>query len=438
MDAFSECIHGKLPKVSMLMTKVLDDTIEKPSQFQDWYLAAFMREMEKELKTSDALKMDGSPKRDGSPKVSSSAKRTKRLVSENKNDKGSIPRRVAVAATVSPGHAAITQDPESDNLKPRKIPFEEEESTSSSSSSRAKSSSAGDGDSDDEDQQPDPAIHGLHIWQEENKLQKQYALSRLSCLFELTMEDETLVADQLSSDCHSEKNVSPGDFLFHCMQKNFLNLQPQHQLDDETIMATVRVLLLGKRDCFCFGTHFFQKACLQKGSKFSSATPIVLDSFDFDRVRDQGCKCPGGNIFNLEHVFFPINIENYHWTMAYMNKKRKVLFYYDSCWKPKNPLGSKYLEKLIVYLREEHRSIYGQDLPEGPDDWICQHPGFTMGPRQYDQYNCGVFIVFVIEALTNLRVDPEILFHFDDWKFDEEDMDKYRLRMGACILKKKT
>ena len=268
-------------------------------------------------------------------------------------------------------------------------------------------------------------------------MQKQYALSRLSCLFQLTMEDETLVVDQFSSDGHGEKNVSPGEFGFICTQKNFRNLQPQHELDDETIIATVRVMLFGKRDCFCFGTHFFQKACLPKESKFSSATPIVLDSFDFDRVRDQGCKCPGGNIFNLEHVFFPINIENYHWTMAYMNKKRKLLFYYDSCWKPHNTLGGKYLDKLMVYLREEHKSIYGTVLPEGPEDWICQQTRFTMGPRQYDTYNCGVFIVFVIEALTNLRVDPEILFHFDSWKFDVEDMDKYRLRMGACILKKK-
>ena len=91
----------------------------------------------------------------------------------------------------------------------------------------------------------------------------------------------------------------------------------------------------------------------------------------------------------------------------------------------------------MVYLREEHKSIYGTDLPEGPEDWICQQTRFTMGPRQYDTYNCGVFIVFVTEALTNLRVDPEILFHFDNWKFDSALMDKYRVRMGACILKKK-
>ena len=34
MDAFCECIHGKLPPVSMLVTKVLDDPIEKPSHFK--------------------------------------------------------------------------------------------------------------------------------------------------------------------------------------------------------------------------------------------------------------------------------------------------------------------------------------------------------------------------------------------------------------------
>jgi hypothetical protein len=126
MDAFCECIHGKLQKVSMLLTKVMDDPIERPSQFQDWYLAAFMRMMEKESETTP-------PKRDASPEVSSSAKRTKRLTGENENAKGSIPRKVAVAAqVVSPGHVTeITQDPESQHLKPRKMTFDDEESTSS-------------------------------------------------------------------------------------------------------------------------------------------------------------------------------------------------------------------------------------------------------------------------------------------------------------------
>ena len=59
-----------------------------------------------------------------------------------------------------------------------------------------------------------------------------------------------------------------------------------------------------------------------------------------------------------------------------------------------------------------------------------------MGPSQSDDYNCGVFITFVIDAIVNLEVNPDILFLYDEWNISPEDMNKYRHRMGASILKK--
>jgi hypothetical protein len=59
-----------------------------------------------------------------------------------------------------------------------------------------------------------------------------------------------------------------------------------------------------------------------------------------------------------------------------------------------------------------------------------------MGPSQSDDSNCGVFITFVIDAIVNLEVNPDILFLNDEWNFSCEDMNKYRRRMAASILKK--
>jgi hypothetical protein len=58
-----------------------------------------------------------------------------------------------------------------------------------------------------------------------------------------------------------------------------------------------------------------------------------------------------------------------------------------------------------------------------------------MGPHQSDGYNCGVYITFVIDAIVSLSVSPEILFLHDDWNFNKKEMDKYRRRMAASILK---
>ena len=74
----------------------------------------------------------------------------------------------------------------------------------------------------------------------------------------------------------------------------------------------------------------------------------------------------------------------------------------------------------------------GTELPE----WILMLPGNTMGPSQSDDYNCGVFITFVIDAIVNLEVNPDILFLYEQWNFSSEDMNKYRTRMAASILKK--
>jgi Ulp1 family protease len=204
-------------------------------------------------------------------------------------------------------------------------------------------------------------------------------------------------------------------------------------LDDESLMVSIRVLLLDKRNCFSFGTHFFQKACLATGSPLSSSTDIDLNSFKYGRVKKQGARgAPNGDIFELEHVFFPINIRNNHWTLLYLNMKRKTMYYYDSCYKPGNISGMRYMEQMVKYLEGEHKAIKGTDLPR----WMCMCPENTMGPSQSDDSNCGVFVTFVIDAIVNLKVHPEVLFLNDQWNFSSEDMNQYRRRMAASILKK--
>jgi Ulp1 family protease len=274
----------------------------------------------------------------------------------------------------------------------------------------------------------------LKEWQSENVESKEYHHSRMKCLFQLSQEEEKKVKDRLSActRANSDENVSPCDFInFQCIEKNFKNLKTGKWMDDESLMVSIRVLLSEKPNCYSFGTHFFTKACMPEDeSDNMNCTVIDLQRFDYDRVKNQGGRAPGGDIFKLDHLFFPINIANRHWTLIYVDMRKMIMFYYDSYWDPSRNNGAEYLLKCGKYLKEEHRNLHGTEIP----DVIFLSPNNTMGPSQTDGYNCGVYITFVINAIACLSVNPEILFLHDDWNFDKRDMAIYRRRMAASIL----
>ena len=65
---------------------------------------------------------------------------------------------------------------------------------------------------------------------------------------------------------------------------------------------------------------------------------------------------PGGNIFNLRNLLFPINISDLHWTLAVVFMEDRCIRYYDSF-----PDGSlchtKMRNGVMQYLKDEHKAV---------------------------------------------------------------------------------
>jgi Ulp1 family protease len=151
----------------------------------------------------------------------------------------------------------------------------------------------------------------------------------------------------------------------------------------------------------------------------------------YDEVKDHGKNAPGENIFKLDQVFFPINIASCHWTLGYVDMKKCLIYYYDLMCNgyDDDGKGKHFQNQIYKYLREEHISL---------TDWNMVDPMHTStkGPLQDDCYNCRPFVVLIVDAICTLGVPPDILFLFGDWNISAKDMDTYRYRMGAMILKK--
>jgi Ulp1 family protease len=154
------------------------------------------------------------------------------------------------------------------------------------------------------------------------------------------------------------------------------------------------------------------------------------DTLFYKNVSTRANKVPGGKIFNLDHLFFPMH--QCHWILGYVDVKKKLIYYYDSLFPTDKMDGQNFQKKIHKYLRAEHISVTKKDLTA---EWCFVDVGHTKGPKQMAGHNCGPHIAMMVDAICTLGVPPEVLFLFGDWNTSSEDMDRYRYRMGHLILK---
>jgi len=119
--------------------------------------------------------------------------------------------------------------------------------------------------------------------------------------------------------------------------------------------------------------------------------------FDFNRVKNWGKHAPGGDIFSVEKVFFPIHCSS-HWFLVVACMKQKVIKSYDS-------LGSgqqKVLSEIKSYLRMEHESKKKTELPK---EWCMSHSNKSV-PLQT---NCKLFHCFAVYQLSSFPCNNALL-----------------------------
>ena len=89
----------------------------------------------------------------------------------------------------------------------------------------------------------------------------------------------------------------------------------------------------------------------------------------------------GKDIFNLDKIFFPVNVGRTHWvvTVAYMQEKR--IQFYDSF----GDSGNEWMEAVFRYIKDEHMDKKKSPLPD-EDSWELV-PCVRGTPRQLNGAN---------------------------------------------------
>ena len=131
-------------------------------------------------------------------------------------------------------------------------------------------------------------------------------------------------------------------------------LKPKIWLKDTIVndfyLAIAKRTTKKKLQCHCFKSFFM--------------TTLLSEEGGYDKVKRWSRMVPDGDIFALDKILLPINVENQHWKCAVIFMKKKEIQIVDSLgW-----TNERYLKALFQYLQEEHLDKKKEALPD-MDQW---------------------------------------------------------------------
>jgi hypothetical protein len=112
--------------------------------------------------------------------------------------------------------------------------------------------------------------------------------------------------------------------------------------------------------------------------------------YNYDKVKSMTSTAKS---FELNSIFIPVNIGNYHWTFIHIDMMLKKILYYDSI--DGSATAQKHFTLLRWWLADEaaaHSHVF--DPLEWSDIWVQD------GPTQNNSMDCGVYVIKGIEQLT--------------------------------------
>ena len=140
------------------------------------------------------------------------------------------------------------------------------------------------------------------------------------------------------------------------------------------------------------------------------------NKYNYAAVSRWSKKVPGGDIFALKNIFFPINKHNMHWMLAVVSVQEKRVAFYDSL----GGDGGVYLKGIKQYLQDEHKRQHG--VPMDMSGWRFEN---APTPRQGNGSDCGVFVSMIADFLSRgLPLD-----------FDQSHIDHCRDRIALSLLR---
>lgn len=153
----------------------------------------------------------------------------------------------------------------------------------------------------------------------------------------------------------------------------------------------------------------------------------VFSTFFYSNLKDKGYKGVARwakrakiDVSKLDYLFVPVNLNQMHWTLAYVDNVNHRFVYVDSLY----GCGDDILMKLMDYMTQETERIYGKDL-NGMDYTLYDMESEAQGPKQKNGYDCGVFTCTAMYCLASNK----------GFCYSQGDMSFLRRKIAYEILK---
>ena len=127
------------------------------------------------------------------------------------------------------------------------------------------------------------------------------------------------------------------------------------------------------------------------------------------------------DIFDMEKIFFPINISNHHWVLVIALMQERRIIFRDAL----GAEGQKYVCVVFGYIIEEMKTRKGHVmLQEEQDEWVLEFEVPGDSPRQDNGFDCGMFVCMYADYM--LQDLPE--------QFNQQNMPMLRGKFCYCVL----
>jgi sentrin-specific protease 1 len=254
------------------------------------------------------------------------------------------------------------------------------------------------GDSDDE---------GMGVVQDD--LQAS-ALVAARCA-DLTAGERVVVEELLKGSPNDHKTVVVDKFNIDITVGKLVCLRRNTWLNDEVV--NFYMAMLQERDARLCSASNGTRLPSHYFNSFFMTKLLENGQYNYGQVKRWSKKF---DVFALDRVFIPINLNNTHWVMAVVYVQKKEIHYYDSM----SGSGKRHLDAMLKWLVDEAREKKGHQLVISQWKLIDREQNV---PQQDNGYDGGVFSVMCADYVSdNLPLS-----------YVQEDMQNNRVKIAAAI-----
>jgi sentrin-specific protease 1 len=227
----------------------------------------------------------------------------------------------------------------------------------------------------------------------------------------LSGEERAAVEKLLTGSPNDHKTVVVDKFNIDITVGKLVCLRRNTWLNDEVVNFYMAMLqerdarLCSASDGTRLPSHYF--------NSFFMTKLLENGQYNYGQVKRWSKKF---DVFALDRVFIPINLNNTHWVMAVVFVQKKEIHYYDSM----SGSGKRYLDAMLKWLVDEAREKKGEQLDKSQWKLIDREQNV---PQQQNGYDCGVFSIMCADYVSdNLPLS-----------YVQEDMQNNRVKIAAAI-----